>query len=80
MKVLLTAPYENEKALSELKGLFDEIIYHSWKPHGRAYNPEELNALLKETGADALISEHDEITEEVLRSNPSAVGHHQTLI
>lgn len=70
MKVLLTAPYENEKALNELKGLFDEVIYRSWKPHGRAYNPEEISALIKETGADALISEHDEITEEVLRSNP----------
>ncbi len=70
MKVLLTAPYENEKALNELKGLFDEVIYRSWKPHGRAYNPAELNALLKETGVDALISEHDEITEEVLRENP----------
>lgn len=70
MKVLLTAPYENEKALNELKGLFDEVIYRSWKPHGRAYNPKEISALIKETGADALISEHDEITEEVLRSNP----------
>ncbi len=70
MKVLLTAPYENEKALNELKGLFDEVIYRSWKPHGRAYNPQEISALIKETGADALISEHDEITEEVLRSNP----------
>ncbi len=71
MKVLLTAPYENEKALNELKGLFDEVVYRSWKPHGRAYNPTELSALLKETGADALISEHDEITEEVLRENPT---------
>lgn len=70
MKVLLTAPYENEKALNELKGLFDEVIYRSWKPHGRAYNPEELIALLQETQVDALISEHDEITEEVLRANP----------
>ncbi|MFD1165911.1 NAD(P)-dependent oxidoreductase [Sphingobacterium daejeonense] len=70
MKVLLTAPYENEKALNELKGLFDEVIYRSWKPHGRAFNPEELIALLQETQVDALISEHDEITEEVLRANP----------
>ncbi len=70
MKVLLTAPYENEKALKELEGLFDEIVYRSWKPHGRAYNPEELNALIQETGVDALISEHDEITADVLRANP----------
>ncbi|QBR12652.1 2-hydroxyacid dehydrogenase [Sphingobacterium sp. CZ-2] len=70
MKVLLTAPYENEKALNELKGLFDEVIYRSWKPQGRAYNPSELSELLKETGAEALISEHDEITEQVLRAHP----------
>ncbi|SMG12157.1 NAD(P)-dependent oxidoreductase [Sphingobacterium psychroaquaticum] len=70
MKVLLTAPYENEKALNELKGLFDEVIYRSWKPQGRAYNPDELTTLLKETGADALISEHDEITADVLYANP----------
>lgn len=70
MKVLLTAPYENEKALRELEGLFDEVIYRSWKPHGRAYNPTELKALLDETEANALISEHDEITADVLRANP----------
>ncbi len=71
MKVLLTAPYENAKALHELEGLFDEVVYRSWKPNGRAYNPEELDALLKESGAEGLISEHDEITEEVLRANPN---------
>jgi D-3-phosphoglycerate dehydrogenase len=51
--------------------LVDEVIYRPWKPHGRAYNPGELIALLRETGADALISEHDQITEEVLRSFPN---------
>lgn len=70
MKVLLTAPYENKDALKELEGLFDEVIYRPWKPHGRAYNPQELIEMLKETGADALISEHDEITAEVLYANP----------
>ncbi len=70
MRVLLTAPYENEQALQELKGLFDEVIYRSWKLNGRAYSPEELIALLQETGAEALISEHDEITESVLRKFP----------
>ena len=71
MKVLLTAPYENEKALRELEELSDDVIYKSWKPHGRAYNAEELNYLLKETMADALISEHDQITSEVLYANPN---------
>ncbi len=70
MRILLTAPYENERALQELRSLFDEVVYRPWKPHGRAYNPQELVTLLRETGADALVSEHDEITEEVLRSFP----------
>lgn len=70
MKILLTAPYENDKALNELRNLFDEIIYRPWKAHGRAYNPTELQELLEETGADALISEHDEITADVLRAHP----------
>lgn len=70
VKVLLTAPYEHEKAMKELETLFDEIIYRPWKPHGRAYNPAELRALLEETKADALISEHDEITADVLYAHP----------
>ncbi|MCI0920140.1 NAD(P)-dependent oxidoreductase [Sphingobacterium rhinopitheci] len=71
MKVLLTAPYENKSALEELEGLFDQIIYKPWKPNGRAYNPTELISLLQETGADALISEHDEITNDVLHAFPN---------
>lgn len=71
MKVLLTAPYENEKAFGELVGLVGEVIYRPWKPHGRAYNPAELIDLLRDTGAEALIAEHDEITAEVLHASPS---------
>lgn len=70
MRVLLTAPYDNESAFRELESLFDEVVYRSWKPHGRAYNPEELMEMLKETGVDGLISEHDDISEIVLRANP----------
>ena len=70
MKVLLTAPYENQVAMQELESLFEQVIYHSWKPNGRAHNPQEVMALLEETQADALIVEHDEITEEVLRAYP----------
>lgn len=70
MRVLLTAPYENVKALRELESLFDEVIYRSWKLQGKAYRPDELIALIKETGVDGLISEHDEITEAVLKANP----------
>lgn len=71
MKVLLTAPYENERALAELELLFEEVIYKPWKPHGRAYSANELSDLLQQTGADALISEHDEISTDVLMKNPN---------
>jgi len=65
MKILITAPY-NEKSRKELEGTLGEIIYKPWKPHGRAYNEEELMALLNETGAEALITEHDQVTEKVV--------------
>lgn len=65
MKILITSPY-NEKARKELQGFFGEIIYKPWKLHGRAYNETELMALLSDTKADALITEHDEVTHTVI--------------
>ncbi len=70
MKLLITAPY-HEKALNELRNAFGEIVYKPWKPHGRAYNETELLDLLKEHGADALITEHDEVSEKVIESFPN---------
>lgn len=70
MRVLLTAPYENTKALRELESLFDTIIYKPWKSYGRAFNSNEINILLADNKADGLIVEHDMISEEVLRTNP----------
>lgn len=69
MKILVTAPY-NEKARKELQEVFGEIIYKPWKPHGRAYNESELAILLKESGAQALITEHDHVTQEVIEQFP----------
>jgi D-3-phosphoglycerate dehydrogenase len=69
MKVLITAPY-HAKAQQGLKEIFGEIIYKPWKILGRAYNEQELISLLKETSAEALITEHDEVTENVIRSFP----------
>lgn len=69
MKVLVTAPY-NEKARKELQDVFGDIIYKPWKPHGRAYNESELMALLKESGAQALITEHDQVTRDVIEQFP----------
>lgn len=68
MKILVTAPY-NEKARKELELTLGEVIYEPWKPHGRAYNETELLRLLEESGADALITEHDQVTERVIESN-----------
>lgn len=69
MRILVTAPY-NEKAQKALAEMFGEIIYRPWKPHGRAYNKEELIALLGETAAEALITEHDQVTGEVIDAFP----------
>lgn len=70
MKILITAPY-NEKSLEELKTSFGEIIYKPWKPQGRAYNETELIALLSEHQADALITEHDDVSEKVIENFPN---------
>lgn len=69
MRILITAPY-NEKARKDLAGVFGDIIYRPWKTLGRAYNEKELMALLGETGAEALITEHDQVTKEVIEAYP----------
>jgi D-3-phosphoglycerate dehydrogenase len=65
MKILVTAPY-NDNGLKTLQEHFGEVIYKPWKPNGRAYYAEELTALLTATKADALITEHDHVTAEVI--------------
>jgi D-3-phosphoglycerate dehydrogenase len=69
MRVLITAPYY-EKAQQALAAVAGEIIYKPWKGQGRAYNEAEVIALLASTGADAYITEHDQVTAEVIRRNP----------
>ena len=68
MKILITAPY-TDVAQEQLREKFGEIIYKPWKPNGRAYNEQELFQLLESTGANALITEHDEVTEKVITGN-----------
>ncbi|MGI8635271.1 MAG: 2-hydroxyacid dehydrogenase [Segetibacter sp.] len=68
MKILITAPYTNV-AQEQLREGIGEVIYKPWKPNSRAYNEQELIQLLKSTEADALITEHDEVTEKVISSN-----------
>ncbi len=68
MRILVTAPY-NEQGLEELRENFGDVICLTWKENGRAYNEEELSALLKEHNAEALITEHDQVTERVIKEN-----------
>lgn len=68
MKILVTAPY-NENGLYELKQNFGEVIYKPWKENNRAYKEEELQTLLYETEAEALITEHDHVTANVINAN-----------
>lgn len=70
MKILITAPY-NERGRTELSKHFGEIIYRPWKTQGRAYSEDELIALLGDTRADALITEHDEVSSKVIESFPN---------
>lgn len=65
MNILVTAPY-NEEARDVLERQFGTVVYQSWKPNGRAYNEDELINLLRETEADALITEHDHVTSKVI--------------
>jgi D-3-phosphoglycerate dehydrogenase len=70
MKILITAPY-HDKGRAELAERFGEIIYKPWKPHGRAYVENELIELLQSSQADALITEHDEVSAKVIESFPN---------
>lgn len=68
MRILVTAPY-HDQGLLELKSNFGEVIYRPWKENDRAFNEDELIGLLHETQAEALITEHDHVTEKVLNAN-----------
>lgn len=69
MRILITAPY-HEQGQKELEKTLGEVIYRPWKDLGRAFHEDELIALLGETKAEALITEHDHVTEKVIRANP----------
>lgn len=69
MRILITAPY-NENGLKELEEALGKVVYKPWKPHGRAYNEEELLFQLAETEAEALITEHDQVTRKVIERFP----------
>lgn len=65
MRILVTAPYPVAR-LTELESWFGTVIYQPWIDRGAAYSAAELTALIKETQADALITELDELTQDVI--------------
>lgn len=69
MNILITAPY-NEKERAVLEEALGRIIYHPWKENGRGFNAKEVIDLLKESNADAFITEHDTVSKEVINSCP----------
>ena len=69
MRILITAPY-NQKGQDILSAKFGEVIYKEWKTNGRAYTEAELNNLLDDTRAEALITEHDHVTANVINTHP----------
>lgn len=69
MRILITAPY-HERGQEVLAKTLGEVIYRPWKDLGRAFHEDELVALLKETKAEALITEHDHVTAKVIQENP----------
>ena len=69
MRILITAPY-HLPGREKLASVLGEVIYREWKENGRAYNEDELNRLLDETAADALITEHDHVTASVINAHP----------
>lgn len=65
MKILVTAPMRTQD-LKELDMLFDEVVYKPWTLIGEGYDAETTLMMLKESEADAMISELDDINAEVL--------------
>jgi len=67
MRILVTAPYPAHR-LEELRNWFGTVIYQPWIERGTAYSAEELKELIRQTEAEALITELDELTQEVIDS------------
>jgi D-3-phosphoglycerate dehydrogenase len=69
MRILVTSPY-NAGGLEELNQYVGTTVYKPWKENGRAFNEEELIQLLRDAQAEALITEHDNVTEKVISAFP----------
>lgn len=69
MHILITAPY-HEEARKTLQETIGPVVYRPWKTQGRAYNEDELLALIKASEAGALITEHDKVSAVVIEAMP----------
>lgn len=69
MRILITAPY-HKQGQDLLATAFGEVIYKPWKENSRAFNEEELMALIGTHQADAIIIEHDHVTAKVIKTYP----------
>lgn len=69
MRVLVTAEY-SQSGLVELREIFEEVVYEPWTSAGRGKCASELLKRLQTLDADALITELDEVSEEVIAGIP----------
>lgn len=65
MKLLVTAPLTPE-CIADLETNFQTVDYHPWTIKGAGFSEDEILKLLRETQADVLITELDDITERVI--------------
>ncbi|MHA2425951.1 MAG: NAD(P)-dependent oxidoreductase [Candidatus Thorarchaeota archaeon] len=67
MKVLITAPFTDE-GISELEKLGIEVDYRCWLDTGKLYLGDSIIPVLKDSAADMVIVEGDEVKEEVIEN------------
>lgn len=66
MKILITSEFST-KGMEQLRVWFNaEIIYKPWTENGKGLNPQELINLINAEGAEALITELEDVNREVL--------------
>ena len=74
MKLLITAPF-TEDGITRLKNMGIDVDYRSWLDTGKLYLGDSFLSVLKESGAEMVIVEGDEIKEEVIeRTNLKFIG------
>lgn len=55
-----------EKERKELENMFDEVVYDPWTTNGKRFYSDEMAEKMEEVNPDVLITELDQITDEVL--------------